>query len=83
MNEREERRRDLLRNLALHAGPARGRMGLSLTDAARLVGLTPEELVTVERGAVCALSLAAVEQLTLFLGLTESGLPRPRPAGMQ
>ncbi|MCJ2135076.1 hypothetical protein MKK69_13575 [Methylobacterium sp. J-026] len=83
MNELEERRRDLLRNLALHASLARRRMSLSLTDAARLAGLTPEGLITVERGAVCPLSLAAVEQLTLFLGLTACGLPRPRPAGMQ
>lgn len=83
MNELEERRRDLLRNLALHAGPARGRMGLSLADAARLVGLTPEVFAAAERGAGGALSLAAVEQLTLFLGLTACGLPRPRPAGMQ
>ena len=83
MNSIEQQRQVLLGNLAAHATSARRRLCLSLTDAARLASLTPELLTAVECGASCTLSLAALEHLTAFLGLTGCGLPRPKPAGMQ
>ena len=82
MSEFEEQHDALLRNLATHACAARGRLGLSLPDAARLAGLTPDVVGAIETGSDCALPLAALRQWAMFLGLTQCGLPRPRPAGM-
>lgn len=83
MDEIEERRHVVLRNLATHAGPARGRLCLSLNDAAQLASLAPEVITAIEKGSGCAISLAVLTRLALFLGLTELGVPRPRPAGME
>ncbi|WP_092047013.1 helix-turn-helix domain-containing protein [Methylobacterium pseudosasicola] len=83
MDEVEEQRHVVLRNLAAHAGPARGRLGLSLDNAARLTRLTPEVIAAIENGRSCTSSFAAVTQLAMFLGLTELGVPRPRPPGME
>jgi len=83
MGENEEHRQVLLHNLATHAGPARGRLRLSLPNAARLAGLAPEVLETIESGSDGAFSLATLTHLALFLGLTQLGLPRPPPPGMQ
>ncbi|MCJ2092065.1 MULTISPECIES: hypothetical protein [unclassified Methylobacterium] len=83
MDENEERRQVLLHNLATHAGPARGRLRLSLPNAASLAGLAPEALETIESGSDGTFSLAVLTQLALFLGLSELGLPRPPPPGMR
>ena len=83
MDKIEEQRQATLSNLARHAGPARGRLCLSLTDAARLVGFTPEILGEIENDCGCVLSLAALTRLALFLGLTEVGEPRPLPRGWE
>ncbi|WCS24187.1 hypothetical protein LOK46_24075 [Methylobacterium sp. NMS14P] len=83
MSSFEQQRQILLSNLAAHAAPARRRLCLSLADASRLAGLTPELLTAVERGAGCTLCLGSLQHLTAFLGLTGCGLPRPKPAGMQ
>ncbi|AYO84199.1 MULTISPECIES: hypothetical protein [Methylobacterium] len=83
MDEVEERRHVVLRNLAVHAGAARGRLRLSLDAAARLACLAPEVIAAIENGSGCASSLTVATHLALFLGLTELGLPRPRPAGME
>ena len=81
MDATEERRQATLRNLSRHAGPARGRLCLSLADAARLVGITPEILGEIENARGCALPLAALTHLARSLGLTEVGEPRPLPPG--
>lgn len=81
MDEIEDQRHVVLGNLAAHAGTARTRMGLSVFDAARLVQLTPETVKAVEEGSACTSPLAVLTHLALFLGLTELGLPRQRPAG--
>jgi hypothetical protein len=81
MDEIEERRHVVLRNLAAHAAPARSRLGLSLDNAARLTCLAPEVIAAIENGSACTSTLAT--HLALFLGLTELGLPRPRPTGME
>lgn len=83
MDETEERRQTMLRNLARHAGLARGRMCLSLADAAQLSGLAPDILREIENARGCALSLATLTQLALFLGLTEVGMLRPVPRGRE
>lgn len=83
MDEIEEQRHVVLRNLAAHAGPARGRLCLSLDNAARLVRIAPEIIAAIENGSDCTPSLAILTQLALFLGLTEIGVPRPRPLGME
>ncbi|MCJ2055030.1 hypothetical protein MKL09_00440 [Methylobacterium sp. J-048] len=83
MNEIEERRHVVLYNLAAHAGPARGRLRLSLDDAARLARLAPEVIAAIENGNGCTSSLAVLTHVALFLGLTELGVPRPRPPGME
>ena len=83
MDEIEERRHVVLRNLATHAAPARGRLRLSLDNAARLARLAPEVIAAIENGSGCTTSLAVLTQLALFLGLSELGVPRSRPAGMQ
>jgi hypothetical protein len=83
MDEIEERRHVVLRNLAAHAAPARSRLGLSLDNAARLTCLAPEVIAAIENGSACKSTLAVATHLALFLGLTELGLPRPRPTGMQ
>jgi transcriptional regulator with XRE-family HTH domain len=83
MDEIEERRHVVLRNLAAHAAPARSRLGLSLDNAARLTCLAPEVIAAIENGSTSTSTLAVATHLALFLGLTELGLPRPRPTGMQ
>ena len=83
MDEIEERRHVVLRNLAAHAGPARGRLCLSLDNAACLARLAPEVITAIENGSSCVTSLAVLTRLALFLGLTELGVPRPRPSGME
>jgi transcriptional regulator with XRE-family HTH domain len=83
MVENEEQQRVLLHNLAMHSGPARARLRLSLSNAARLAGLAPEALSMIENGSGCTLSLAALTHLALSLGLTEEGEPRPLPSGME
>ncbi len=83
MDEIEERRHVVLRNLATHAGPARGRLRLSLDDAARLTRLAPGVVAAIENGCGCTTSFTALTHLALFLGLTELGVPRPRPLGME
>jgi hypothetical protein len=83
MDEIEERRHVVLRNLAAHAAPARSRLGLSLDNAARLTCLAPEVIAAIENGSACTSTLAVATHLALFLGLTELGLPRPRPTGME
>lgn len=83
MNEFEEQRRLVRGSLAAHAGAARTQMRLSLCDAARLTCLTPEIMAAIENGSDRTSSLALMRHLALFLGLTELGLPRPRPAGME
>lgn len=83
MDEIEERRHVVLRNLATHAGPARDRLRLSLDNAARLARLAPEVIAAIENGNGCMFSLAELTHVALFLGLTELGVPRPRPAGME
>jgi hypothetical protein len=83
MDEMEERRHVVLRNLAVHACSARVRLRLSLDAAARLACLAPEVIAAIENGSDRASSLAVATHLALFLGLTEIGLPRPRPAGME
>jgi DNA-binding XRE family transcriptional regulator len=83
MDEIEERRHVVLRNLATHAGPARGRLRLSLDNAARLVRLAPEVISDIENGSSCTPSLAVLTHLALCLGLTEFGVPRPHPPGME
>ena len=83
MGEPDEQRYDLLSNLATHAGPARGRLRLSLDNAARLARLSPEVIAAIENGSGCTTSLDALTHLALFLGLTELGVPRPRPLGME
>ncbi len=75
-------RQVVLHNLATHAARARARLGFYLPDAARLANLTPEAFADVENGRDCALALTDLTRLALFLGLTESGLPRPLPPGM-
>lgn len=82
MAEDRAQRQVMLHNLATHAGRARARLYLSLPDAARLADLTPEVLADIENGRDCTLALAALKRLALFLGLTESGLPRSLPPGM-
>lgn len=82
MEEFEELHRILLRNLASHARPARGRLCLALPDAARLVGLTPDILGDIENGRGCLLSLSELTHVALSLGLTDTGAPRPQPPGM-
>ena len=83
MIENEEQRQVLLQNLATHAGPARVRLRLSLSSAARLAGIAPEALAAIENGSGRTLSLAALTHLALSLGLTEVGEPRPLPPGME
>ncbi|MCJ2096644.1 hypothetical protein MKK67_29675 [Methylobacterium sp. J-072] len=83
MDEIEERRHVVLRNLAAHAGPARGRLCLSLDNAARLAHLAPEVIAAIENGSDCTFSLAVLTRVALFLGLTELGMPHPRPSGME
>ncbi|RYY14508.1 MAG: hypothetical protein EON55_08285 [Alphaproteobacteria bacterium] len=82
MDEIEERRYVVLRNLATHAGPARNRLRLSLDNASRLACLAPEVIAAIENGNGCTSSLAVLTHVALFLGLTELGVPRPRPLGM-
>ncbi|MCJ2139106.1 hypothetical protein [Methylobacterium sp. E-066] len=83
MDEIEERRHVVLCNLAAHAGPARGRLCLSLENAARLARLAPEVIAVIENGSGGTTSLAVLTRVALFLGLTELGMPRPRPSGME
>ncbi|MCJ2049367.1 helix-turn-helix domain-containing protein [Methylobacterium sp. J-070] len=83
MAEVGAQRQIVLHNLATHAAQARARLRLSLPDAARLADLTLEGLADLENGRNSTLSLAALTRLALFLGLTESGVPRPLPPGME
>lgn len=83
MAEDEAQRQVMLHNLATHAARARNRLRLSLPDAARLSDVTPENLADIENGRNCTLALATLTRLALFVGLTESGVPRPLPPGMQ
>lgn len=73
----------MLHNLATYAGPARARLRLSLPDAARLAGLAPEDLAAIEKSSDCTLPLATLTHLALSLGLTDIGVPRPQPPGVQ
>lgn len=82
MNQLECRREALMSHLAEHAGAARSRLRLSLADAARLTGIAPELITAIENGSDSTSSLATLAQLAQFLGLTEAGLPRCRPPGM-
>jgi transcriptional regulator with XRE-family HTH domain len=81
MDEITDQRHVVRGNLATHAATARTRMGLSLSDTARLARLTPETIEAVENGTACSYPLALLTHLALFLGLTELGLPRRRPPG--
>ena len=83
MDDIERRWHVVLRNLAAHAGPARDRLRLSLDNAAHLACLAPEVIAAIENGNGCTFSLAELTHVALFLGLTELGVPRPRPPGMK
>ena len=76
-----ERRRALFENLAHHAGPARAQLCLTLIDAARLLGIDPSIIVGIEQGDDSDLSIEAAIALARGLGLTDLGLPRPKPFG--
>ena len=76
-----ERRRALFENLAHHAGPARAQLCLNLIDAARLLGIDPSIIVGIEQGDDSDLSIEVAIALARGLGLTDLGLPRPKPFG--
>lgn len=81
MTDTEELQRILLSNLAIHADPARLQLCLSLSNAARLADLAPEAMTAIEQGKACMLSTPTLTDLTVILGLDQSGLPKPRHPG--
>lgn len=81
MEQAKGRRQALLQNLAHHAGPARARLCLDLVNAARLLATDPSVIAGIEQGADNDLSFESVISLARGLGLTDLGLPRPKPSG--
>jgi hypothetical protein len=81
MEEITKRRQHLLENLARHAKAARVRLCLDFVGAARLLRTDPSILAGIEQGVDSDMSIEAVIDLARGLGLTDQGLPRPKPSG--
>ncbi|MFK5600529.1 hypothetical protein ACFZ8E_26595 [Methylobacterium sp. HMF5984] len=71
----------LFQNLAAHAALTRAKMGLSLSDAARLFGIEQNIIEKIERREDCDLPIKVLLRLAQGLGLTDVGLPREKPNG--
>ncbi|MGC5778745.1 helix-turn-helix domain-containing protein [Methylobacterium sp. NFXW15] len=78
----DQARNTLLANLSRHAGHARQRLALSVDHTGQLVGIPQSSLEAIERGTYeGTATLDELIQLSLFLGLTSTGMPRAKPPG--
>ncbi|TXM58310.1 helix-turn-helix domain-containing protein [Methylobacterium sp. WL120] len=81
MEQFPECRAKLLQNLSIHAALARNRMGLSLFNASRLLGINQDYIEGIEQGEDSGLSIEIIRSLAQGLGLTKTGTPRVKPMG--
>lgn len=81
MEQMADNRLRLFENLSIHAGLARTRMGLALSDAARLFEVEVSIIEGIERGEDRDFSIEVLLRLARHLGLTQVGLPRGKPIG--
>ncbi|MCJ2079021.1 helix-turn-helix domain-containing protein [Methylobacterium sp. E-016] len=81
MEQMADNRLRLFENLSINSGLARTRMGLALSDAARLFGVEQSIIEGIERGENRDVPIEILLRLARGLGLTQVGLPREKPIG--